>query len=259
MRVIIPAAGLGSRLAPFTESGPKGLVVVAGQPLLWHTLGELRDAGTTHVVVVCGHHGERLRSALLRCPDRPPLDFVANPAYRTTNSMVSLWLTRRWWDQPFCVVDGDLLVTSRLLRRVFGVGGDALAVGPMRRHTGMDMKVEVVGGLVTGLGNDLAVEHAAGEFFGVSRWTPQGAGELAAAISRRLGQGGQAQWYAEAIGDVAARRPVSAVPAERLDWAEVDRPGDIPAAEHLVWHWRSHSRRHPEPHRPLPERCTDHR
>jgi choline kinase len=226
-------------LAPLTEATPKGLVVLAGEPLLWHTLRALRNAGATHVVVVCGHHGERLRAALASCPDRPPLDFVTNPSYRTTNSMFSLWLTRPWWERPFCVVDGDLLVTSRLLRRVFGAGGDAIAVDSGRRYADMEVKVEVVGGLASRLGNDLAAEHTDGEFFGVSRWTPEGARELAAAISRRLGRGGQAQRYAEAIGDVVAHRPVSAVPAERSDWAEIDRPGDLPTAERLVCQWGS--------------------
>jgi L-glutamine-phosphate cytidylyltransferase len=237
VRVVIPAAGRGSRLAPLTDTCPKGGVAIAGRPLLWHTLGELQDAGATHVVVVCGHHGEQLRSVLTRCRYRPPLDFVTNAAYRTTNSMVSLWLTRRWRNEPFCVVDGDVLVASDLLRRVFRSAGDRVVVDATRSYADIEMKVWVTAGMISALDPGLCVERTSGEFFGISRWTPRGAATMAAVISRRLTQGGQTQWYSAAIGEVASRIPVGTVQADGTEWAEIDRPEDIPPAEQLIRDW----------------------
>jgi choline kinase len=209
--------------------------------LLWHTLEQLVDAGATDAVVVCGHRGDQLRSTLIACPKRPHLSFVTNSAYRTTNSMYSLWLTRSWWDRPFCVVDGDLLVGRELLDRVFRANGDHLVVDTTRRYVDIEMHAKVVGGLVTRLDNALAAEDSSGEFFGVSCWTPEGAADIATAISRRLSNGGWDRRYAEAIGDVARRRSIGAIRATQSEWAEVDRPGDIPNAERLLHQWRSRS------------------
>ncbi|HAC41417.1 MAG TPA: mannose-1-phosphate guanyltransferase, partial [Rikenellaceae bacterium] len=38
MKAMVFAAGLGTRLRPITDSLPKALVPVCGEPLLYHTL-----------------------------------------------------------------------------------------------------------------------------------------------------------------------------------------------------------------------------
>lgn len=60
MRALLFAAGLGTRLRPLTDTMPKAMVPVLGQPLLHHTITRLIDAGTTEVVVNVHHFGEQI-------------------------------------------------------------------------------------------------------------------------------------------------------------------------------------------------------
>ena len=62
------AAGLGTRLKPITDSLPKALVPVCGQPLLYHVIGKLRDAGYTQIVVNVHHFPELIREWLATHP-----------------------------------------------------------------------------------------------------------------------------------------------------------------------------------------------
>jgi dTDP-glucose pyrophosphorylase len=62
MKAVVPAAGEGTRLRPRTADRPKGLVEVAGKPLLSHVFGTLTDLGVSNVVVVTGYRGEAIRS-----------------------------------------------------------------------------------------------------------------------------------------------------------------------------------------------------
>ena len=64
MKAMVFAAGLGTRLRPITDSLPKALVPVCGEPLLYHTLRKLKAAGYTHVVVNIHHFPDLIREYL---------------------------------------------------------------------------------------------------------------------------------------------------------------------------------------------------
>jgi len=65
MKVIIPAAGAGQRLRPFTFSKPKPLITVAGRPIICHILDSLEGI-VEDVVIVVGYMKEKLTSFLTR-------------------------------------------------------------------------------------------------------------------------------------------------------------------------------------------------
>lgn len=60
MNVIIPVAGLGTRLRPQTWSKPKPLVSVAGKPVLGHVLDRLMQLPLDKVVFVTGYLGDQI-------------------------------------------------------------------------------------------------------------------------------------------------------------------------------------------------------
>jgi glucose-1-phosphate thymidylyltransferase len=60
MNVIIPVAGLGTRLRPQTYSRPKPLVSVAGKPVLGHVLDTLSSLTIDRIVFVTGYLGEQI-------------------------------------------------------------------------------------------------------------------------------------------------------------------------------------------------------
>ena len=57
---MIFAAGLGTRLKPLTDTMPKALVPVGGQPLLWHVVQKLKMAGFERIVVNVHHFANRI-------------------------------------------------------------------------------------------------------------------------------------------------------------------------------------------------------
>lgn len=57
---MVLAAGLGTRLKPLTEHKPKALVEVGGRTLLDITLGRLRAAGVSEVIINVHHFAEMI-------------------------------------------------------------------------------------------------------------------------------------------------------------------------------------------------------
>ena len=57
---MIFAAGLGTRLKPYTDHCPKAMVEVAGRPMIAHQLEKLRKAGFNRVVINVHHYAEQI-------------------------------------------------------------------------------------------------------------------------------------------------------------------------------------------------------
>ncbi|GAB4182279.1 MAG: sugar phosphate nucleotidyltransferase [Roseiflexaceae bacterium] len=60
MKVIIPTAGLGTRLRPHTYSKPKPLVSVAGKPVLGHILDTLTQLDIDELIFITGYLGNQI-------------------------------------------------------------------------------------------------------------------------------------------------------------------------------------------------------
>jgi NDP-sugar pyrophosphorylase family protein len=63
-QAMILAAGLGTRLKPLTDTMPKALVKVGGQPLLWHVIQKLKAAGYGRIVVNVHHFAQQIEDYL---------------------------------------------------------------------------------------------------------------------------------------------------------------------------------------------------
>jgi glucose-1-phosphate thymidylyltransferase len=60
MKVIIPVAGAGTKLRPFTYTQPKPLIPVAGKPILSYILDQLIASGQTDFIFVVGYLSDKI-------------------------------------------------------------------------------------------------------------------------------------------------------------------------------------------------------
>lgn len=64
MQAMIFAAGLGTRLKPLTDTMPKALVKVCGEPLLSRVINKLKYAGADRIVVNVHHFSAQIKTYL---------------------------------------------------------------------------------------------------------------------------------------------------------------------------------------------------
>ncbi|MDD1615706.1 MAG: nucleotidyl transferase, partial [Methylococcaceae bacterium NSP1-2] len=64
MKAMILAAGRGERMRPLTDHTPKPLLLVAGKPIIVHTITQLVTAGFTDIVINHAHLGEQIEATL---------------------------------------------------------------------------------------------------------------------------------------------------------------------------------------------------
>ena len=59
-KVVIPAAGKGTRMLDLAKDRPKHLIDVLDRPFLYYVLENLQEAGFEEMILVIGHHAERM-------------------------------------------------------------------------------------------------------------------------------------------------------------------------------------------------------
>jgi MurNAc alpha-1-phosphate uridylyltransferase len=64
MKAMILAAGRGERMRPLTDHTPKPLLLVAGKPIIVHTITQLVTAGFTEFVINHAHLGAQIETVL---------------------------------------------------------------------------------------------------------------------------------------------------------------------------------------------------
>lgn len=117
-RAIILAAGSGSRLMPYTEGRPKGMVALAGQPLLERQIATLRQVGITEITLVGGYQAWHLER--FDCP------IVLNPEYASTNMVASLHKAEALFDgsSDLVICYSDIIYEPAVLNALLADTGD---------------------------------------------------------------------------------------------------------------------------------------
>lgn len=81
MDIILPVAGLGTRLRPQTWSKPKPLVPLAGKPMLAHVLDLVMPLQPNRIIFITGFLGDQIE-AWAREHSPVPVEFVVQPEMR---------------------------------------------------------------------------------------------------------------------------------------------------------------------------------
>ena len=92
MKILILAAGTGSRLLPLTRNTPKSLIDLGnGMTLLETQLEAIRPTGVAKVVIVTGYRSEQIE-AKIRHHEGFDFQIVYNPFFDVSNNLVSAWM-----------------------------------------------------------------------------------------------------------------------------------------------------------------------
>ncbi len=122
MKALILAAGLGTRLLPYTRHTPKPLFTLNGRPVLDLTVERLRQAGCRAVMINTHYHPEQIERFLAGRSYAIPVSTRHEPEILGTGGAIRN-VADFWQDEgPLLVVNSDI-VTDIDLARVFAFHG----------------------------------------------------------------------------------------------------------------------------------------
>ena len=115
LKIVIPMAGLGTRLRPHTWSKPKQLVSVAGKPVLDHVLdmlSTLPDPQNVELINIVGYLGDQIEDYMKEQYPNVESHFVLQENPRGQSH--AIYLAREFLSGPMMVVFADTLIDTDL-------------------------------------------------------------------------------------------------------------------------------------------------
>ena len=137
---IIPVAGKGVRLLPYTAHCPKTMLAVAGQPIIAHILRQVEECGIRRVVFIVGYQKEVLMEYI--CSHYPHLEVTFVEQTEPKGLGHAIYMAKEVVSGPCFIVLGDTIIDGDL-RPLVHCGKNAVgvkAVDDPRRFGVVEMK-----------------------------------------------------------------------------------------------------------------------
>jgi aminoglycoside/choline kinase family phosphotransferase/GTP:adenosylcobinamide-phosphate guanylyltransferase len=108
MKALILAAGFGTRLLPYTETTPKPLFTIDGQPVLDITICSLIDAGCQQIAINTHHLHDKITDFVNSRSYPIPITVRYEPEILGTGGGIKN-MADIWSEQPFMVINSDVV------------------------------------------------------------------------------------------------------------------------------------------------------
>ncbi len=229
------AAGTGSRLSPLTDLSPKCLVQVNGIPILERLIDSLRLHEFRRLVVVLGHQAECIRDFLGTKSGGMEIEYINSPLYKTTNNIYSLWLARKAIEEPFLLIESDLVFDASMLKSMLRPDRVALARLQSWMHgttVTIDHRQQIEAFWCSSLGPPGADHYKTVNIYSLSRISWQLVRER---LDRHISENRVDGYYETVFAEMVAEGSLRLTPVffEANRWYEIDTMDDLRAAEQM--------------------------
>ena len=110
MKIIILAAGIGSRLRSLTNDKPKCIVKLFNETLIERQIKIFHSCNINDITIVTGYGSELI--------DIPDVNYVKNENYETTNMNESLFCALEPSSSPVLVTYGDIVFEQKIVQQM---------------------------------------------------------------------------------------------------------------------------------------------
>ncbi len=126
-QAIILAAGEGQRLRPFTVTKPKGMLSIAGKPIIQHVVEALVQNGIRRIVIVVGYRKEQIFD-YMSGGEQFGIDLIYVTQDRQVGTAHALAQAKGVVEDEFLVLPGDNLIEADTIARFVTVKPNAVLV-----------------------------------------------------------------------------------------------------------------------------------
>lgn len=232
MKALILAAGMGTRLRPLTNSKPKCLVEVNGEPIIFRQIENLEKNGIKNITIITGYKSDMLKYIL---EERYSfINIIVNPNYETTNNMYSAYLAKDdYYEKNFLLINGDVyfddIVVNELLKQKY----DNSIIIEKGEYNKESMKVRYNKTRIEEISKEISQNDAFGVSIDIYKFSSKGAKVFYNKITEYIeSKKVYNQWTEVALNDILSKVQFKPCPLKGR-WIEIDNHNDLKKAECL--------------------------
>ena len=221
MKVLILAAGVGTRISRYLGEHPKSCVDVGGKPLIRRTMELFYRHNITNIAIVTGYQEKYIHEAL------SGFDYKTykNPFYKVTNSIASMWFAKDFmdYDDDMLILNGDLFFEDIMLEKLIEIPKSPLFLSDSSRIDNADYRFYWENDRLLKFGKELSNEETSGEYVGIAKIEKKDMKIMRAQLEYLIDKGEYNMWWEDVLYSlVETNKPIYIEDINGSFWAEVD-------------------------------------
>ncbi len=234
MKVLILAAGRGTRISRYLSGMPKCTVDIGGERLIRHTVRLLQRYGIQDIGIVLGYRQEAVREVLAGLD----VTYYVNPFYDVTNSIASAWFARDFFkpEQDMMIMNGDVYIDGDLLEELLRETRSPVMFSDETRKETADYKFYYENEILKKYGKELQGEDITGEYIGIARFDHTFVPEFLTRMDEMIANQQHSVWWENVLYELSTKRDIYVRDIQGRFWAEVDYIEDY---ERILEHRKS--------------------
>lgn len=219
MKVIMCAAGKGTRISRNIKDIPKSTLPINGVPLIRINVENYLSMGC-EVVVVVGYNYQMIKDAL----EGLDVKYYYNPFYTVTNSLASVWFAKDELTDDCIIMNADVFYESEILKRMLNSKQDVVMASDSSRIEIGDYFLGInEAGYVTKYGKGLPIEDRSGEYVGLAYISKSFINIFKAQIEKHVWEGNYNYWWENALYSLADQGyNIPTIDVSGCFWGEID-------------------------------------
>lgn len=218
MKVLLMAAGKGTRVSHYIEGKPKCTVDIGGVSLIEYTIQELLKRNVQKIGMVLGYHSEEIIEILKKYE----IQYFYNYFYDVTNSIASVWFARDFIDDDMILMNADVYMDGDLIDEVFLEKKSPVLFSDSRRKEQADYKLYYEDGQLIKFGKELEGEDVSGEYVGIAKINKEFVSCFTDKLDELIKNGKYHMWWEDVLYSYVGKKDIYISDVKGMFWEEVD-------------------------------------
>lgn len=220
MKVLIMAAGVGSRISRHLQGQPKCCVKIKDTPLIRYTVELLNKKGIKDIAIVTGYAQDFIIDALKGLEYK----HYSNPFFDVTNSIASTWFAKDFLQNSddYIIMNGDVFIEENILDTLLKNSKSPLFLADSTRVEDADYRFNYKDNKLVKYGKDISVEETTGEYVGIAKIKKEDIDFMKQKLEELIFSQKHGYWWEDIFYRNIEKKDIYIKDIKGYFWAEVD-------------------------------------